>query len=252
MPANENGEQSCDEDTISESMSTKMNNIEQWEFSNTETLLQEWGEKAAGLRWMHRYSANHWRSVDKRLNLVGISLSSFVSASSLIGAAEDIVPSTYIMTVVGFVGMLNILNQSLMRFYNSNEKITLHENAAKGFGNINRLIATKLSMSRRDRGNPKTFLNYILKENEKLFNDNIEPHTTSINAFLNTFNKKNTTIDFNFPDIVGKSFRIRVCDTETLFNNTNKSNNYKVNEQELYQLEIEPMNTLNMTNELRV
>jgi hypothetical protein len=187
-----------------------MNNMELWENSNTENLLKEWGEKAAGLRWMHRCSSCYWRGVDKKLNLLGIALSSFISASSLIGAVEDFVPTTVVMTSVGFVGMLNILNQSLMRFYNSNEKITLHETAAKGFDNINRLIVTKLSLSRQDRGNPKKFLKYILRENEKLFNDNIAPHPTSIKEFLETFNKPNDVLDFKFPDIVGKSFKINV------------------------------------------
>lgn len=209
-----NDDKSSTDDNVSETLTTKMSNMELWENSNSENLLKEWGEKAAGLRWMHRYSANYWRSVDKRLNLLGISLSSFVSASSLIGAAEDMVPTTVVMTTVGFVGMLNILNQSLMRFYNSNEKITLHETAAKGFGNVNRQIITKLSMARQDRGNPKKLLKQVMKENEKLFNESIEPHPSSIKAFLDTFNKPDDVVDFNFPDIVGKSFKIYVYEND--------------------------------------
>jgi hypothetical protein len=222
-----NDDRSSTSDDFSDTLTTKINNKELWENSNTEKLLKEWGEKAAGLRWMHRYSASYWRGVDKRLNLLGISLSSFISASSLIGAVEDIVPTTMVMTAVGFVGMLNILNQSLMRFYNSNEKITLHETAAKGFGNIHRLIATKLSLAIQDRGNPKKLLKYVLKENERLFNDNIEPHSTSINAFLETFDTLDVVVDFTFPDIVGKSFKIHVFEkqeTHLLFEKYKKNN----------------------------
>ena len=235
------------DDTFSETLTTKMNNNELWENSNTENLLREWGEKAAGLRWMHRNSANYWRGVDKRLNLLGISLSSFVSASSLIGAIEDIVPLTLVMTAVGFVGMLNILNQSLMRFYNANEKITLHETAAKGFGNINRSIATKLSLARQDRGDPKKMLKYVLKENERLFNDNIEPHSTSIKAFLETFNRPNMVVDFNFPDIVGKSFRINVFDKKDAFLSFEKDHKYNIKEDDHYNNNNDPNElTLNM------
>jgi hypothetical protein len=204
-----------EDDSFSETCSAKMAFLDQWKNSNTEMLLKEWGEKAAGLRWMHRYSANHWRSVDKRLNVVGMSISSVISATSLIGAAESFIPSSCVMAFVGFIGMLSILNQSLTRYYNAIELIALHESAAKGFGTINRLITTKLSLARKDRGSPQLFIKYVSKENEKLFNDNIEPHHNSIKAFLDTFNTyPQDEVDFNFPDIVGKSFKIYILDNK--------------------------------------
>jgi hypothetical protein len=189
------------------SLSVKLVYADQWEHSNTEALMKEWGEKAAGLRWMHLTSAVHWRSVDKRLTLIGIGISAIVSASSLIGASEFL-PNSYIMTGVGFIGMLSILNQSIARFYNSVEKSTLHDTAARDFGNLNRLIKTKMSLARIDRGNPRNFMRYILKENEKLFKVHLDPHPCSVLDFRRTFHNK----DFIFPDNVGDTFKINVYD----------------------------------------
>ena len=182
--------------------------VDQWEKSNIENLLKEWAEKAAGLRWIHRHSASYWRTIDKRLNLIGIGIASFVSGSSLVGSVETIVDPTYIMITVGFFGMLSILNQSLMRFYNAIEKITLHETAAKGFGNLNRLISIKLSMSRAQRGSPEDFLEYVMSQNENLFNNQIEPNPVSVNAFRDEFQADD--VDFSFPDIAGKTFKVDV------------------------------------------
>jgi len=196
------------DDNSDTSISVKLGHAEQWEHSNTESLMKEWGEKAAGLRWMHRYSAVHWRSLDTRLTLIGIGISAIVSASSLIGANETLIPSSYLLTGVGFITMLSILNQSIARYYNSIEKSTLHDTAAKEFGNLNRLIVTKMSLARIDRGNPRNFMRYVLKENEKLFSVHLDPHPCSIMEFRRTFDHK----DFIFPDNVGETFRINVYD----------------------------------------
>ena len=190
---------------------TKNTYLCQWENSNIETLLKQWGEKTGGLRWMNRHSASYWKTIDKRLNLVSIGISSFISASSLLGAAESIVDPTYIMITVGFVGMLSILNQSLMRYYNAPGKITLHETAAQAFGNLNRLIAVKLSMSRNQRGDPKEFVEYVMEKHERLFNSHIEPHSSSIQAFKDEFENIGDG-DFAYPDILSKTFRIDVYD----------------------------------------
>jgi len=203
------------EETESEESYTeaeKLEHLKKWENSTLEILLRNWGEKAGGLRWMHLHSATHWRATDQRLNMIGIFLSSVVSASSLTGAFETYFDQSYIMTFVGVVGMLNILNQSLLRFYNCTEKATLHENAGRQFGNFQRYINTKLSLSRMERGPPKEVLEYALKENDRLYKENIEPHVLSLKAFLEHFEEKIEANEFSIPDYVSDTLKITVFD----------------------------------------
>ena len=189
--------------------------LKAWERSNTETLLRSWGEKSGGLRWMHIKSAYIWRRLDTRLNYCGIILSSITSATSMMGAMESLFPKEYLMMFVGFVGMLNIISQSFIKFYNSSEKAALHDTAARQFGNFNRYIATKLSMSRIDRGPPHEILNYALKENDRLYNENPDPHPRCIILFKDFI--KNTDfleskVEFAVPDIINCSFRVGLYD----------------------------------------
>lgn len=210
------------EETVSEESYTeteKIGHLKKWENSTLESLLRTWGEKAAGLRWMHLHSANHWRSTDQHLNMMGIFLSSVVSASSLTGAFETYIDQSYIMTFVGFVGMLNILNQSLLRFYNCTEKATLHETAGRQFGNFQRYINTKLSVSRMERGPPKEVLQYTLRENDRLYKENIEPHSISITAFLNHFEEQIEANEFSIPDYVSNTLKINVFDQNPTYRN---------------------------------
>jgi hypothetical protein len=192
--------------------SEKMKHLKKWEHSNLEVLLKRWGEKAGGQRWMHLNSATYWRNKDKQLNLTGIALSSVVSASSLTSAFESYIDQKYIMTFIGFVGMLSILNQSVIRFYGCTEKAALHETAARQFGNFQRHLTTKLSLSRLERGPPASVLEYALRENDRIYKENIEPHHTSIDNFYNHFKTKINERDFSIPDYIGDTLRIDVFD----------------------------------------
>jgi hypothetical protein len=224
---NDNKEQEiCEEFNDSEMSYTESEKIEflkKWENSNLESLLRTWGEKAAGLRWMHLYSASYWRHTDQKLNVVGILLSSIVSASSLIGAFETYLAQSYIMTFVGFIGMLNILNQSMLRYYNCTEKAALHETAGRQFGNFQRYINTKLSLSRMERGPPKLVMEYALREHDRLYKENIEPYEVSFNAFLNHFREKIEINDFSIPDFVSDTLRVHIFDQNPSYNEVKKT-----------------------------
>ena len=206
-----------EDDRVSYTESEKITHLKLWEMSNTEELLRSWGEKAGGLRWIHIHSAHYWRSVDSRLNVIGITLSSLVSASSLAGAAENFLPQSYIMNIVGVIGLMNIINQSLQQFYNCTEKAALHDNAAKQFGNFYRYISTKLSMSRLERGPPKEVLDYAVRENERLYRESPDPHPSSVIAFKEVFYKKKNQMEFSIPDVVGDSFAITIYDNNPLY-----------------------------------
>ena len=199
-----------DEDNVSYTESEKVVHSKQWEQSNIEELLRSWGEKAGGLRWMHVYSATHWRFVDARMNYIGITLSSVISASSLTGIAESFIPQHYVMLFVGIVGMLNMFAQSLQRYYRSSEKAAMHESAAKQFGNFNRYVATKLSLSRSERGPPKQVLDFALRENERLHKETPDPYFRSIDAFKIEFGSRANNLEFSIPDFVTDTFKLHM------------------------------------------
>lgn len=190
----------------------KLEHLKKWEYSNLELLLKQWGEKAAGNRWMHMYSSKVWKKTDKNLNMIGICLSSVVSGSSLVGVFEGFFPKNYIMLFVGLIGLLNIIAQSIIRFYNPSEKAALHDSAARQFGNFQRFIITKLSLSRLERGPPKLILEYALRENDRLYKENIEPLNESMIAFVSNFKSKINEREFEIPDYVSNTLSITIFD----------------------------------------
>lgn len=194
--------------------SEKQLHSQQWEKSNIEDLIRSWGEKAGGLRWMHVYSANVWRRRDNRLNYLGITLSTVISASSLTGPTEEFINTDYVMLFVGIIGMVNMLVQSLQRYYRSSEKASMHESAARQFGNFNRYVATKLSLSRTERGPPKQVLTFVLNENDRLHKETPDPHMSSIDAFRQHFGSRANENEFSIPDFVTDTFKMSTYDEE--------------------------------------
>jgi hypothetical protein len=200
--------------------------LKAWEMSSIEVLLKSWAEKAGGLRWMHIKSSDIWRKLDTKLNYCGIILSSIVSATSMLGAMENIVPKETMMIFVSLIGILNIISQSFIKFYNSSEKAALHDTAARQFGNFNRYIATKLSMSRMDRGPPNEILNYALKEYERVYNENPDPHPQSIELFkifIKNQEVYTSNVSFAVPDLINSSFYVNIHDKNPLFNDIEKN-----------------------------
>lgn len=215
--------------------------LKAWEMSSIENLLKAWAEKAGGLRWMHIKSSDIWRRLDTKLNYCGIILSSIVSATSMLGAMENLLPKETMMIFVGLIGVLNIISQSFIKFYNSSEKAALHDTAARQFGNFNRYIATKLSMSRMDRGPPNEILNYALKEYERLYNENPDPHPNSIELFKKFIKSEDTiqtNVPFAVPDLINRSFCVNLYDNNPLYNEIEKlqSEQYKTTEYKIHTL----------------
>jgi hypothetical protein len=66
----------------------KKMNEESWS-DHMEFLLKSWGEKAAGLRFIHNASAGKWKKFSNQLTLTGIAISSISSAVSLVAASID-------------------------------------------------------------------------------------------------------------------------------------------------------------------
>ncbi len=224
---NNNNKNDSDDESDDESYteSEKMNHLKIWEMSNTEYLLKGWGEKAGCLRWMHLRSAIYWRSVDHTLNVTGILLSSLVSASSLLNTATHVISQDISMSIVGVISIGNVINQALSTFYNCKNKASKHDTAARQFGNFYRYVSTKLSMSRLERGDPKEILDYVARENERLYRENPDPHVSSVNSFKKKFIDNLQSKCFEIPDIVTDSFAINIYESNPLFETLKNMNN---------------------------
>lgn len=205
-----------EDDTDDRSFTESEKNLHKriWETSNTEQLIKSWGEKAGGLRWMHIKSAEMWRLKDERFNLANVLLSCMTAATSFLGSSQktSVVPGEYLMIFVGFAGLVNIITLSMSQYYGASQKATLHETASKQYGNFNRFVATKLSLSRKERGDPREVMRYALKENERLHNENLDPEPESVNMYRDFVCCESTdcsaTKNFVMPDILNSSFAI--------------------------------------------
>ena len=79
---------------------------------NMEDLLKAWGEKSAGLRFMHNKAGGYWKGVSNRLTLWGILITTLASAVSLVATnIEDPQTKNGVLYSVGGIGMISSLIQ---------------------------------------------------------------------------------------------------------------------------------------------
>ena len=126
-------------------------NAESWS-DNMELLMKQWGEKAAGLRFMHSHSGGKWKKFSNKLAIYGIIITGFASTLSLISTniTDDKVKNGMLFGV-GSVGLVSTLLQSFKQFYNAEEKAADHTSVARQFGSFYRYMTLQLGMTREDR-----------------------------------------------------------------------------------------------------
>ena len=173
-----------------------------------EELIKAWGEKAAGLRWMHQKSATKWKKQADRLTLSGIFITTLVSTASL--ATAGIEDSQTVMYVVGSVGMIGAIIQSLKKFYNSEEKVAEHTSIAKQFGTFYRNLTLQMGMSKYDRKPSDELSDWALSEYERMQQDAPPIGGNIVSAYKKAFPRAS-----NVPDIAETEFVIKIYrDTE--------------------------------------
>ena len=116
-----------------------------------EDLLSSFGEKAAGLRWLHTKSGGMWKKLSDKLTIVGIVMTSVSSAAGFASTSLDGDSQTAMLYAVSAVGLIASLIQSLKKFYNAEEKAAAHASIAKQFGSFYRMMSMEMGMSREDR-----------------------------------------------------------------------------------------------------
>jgi hypothetical protein len=77
-----------------------------------------------------------------------------------------------------------------------------------------------------DRGPPNEILNYALKEYERLYNENPDPHPESIEMFKSFIKNQEAytaNVSFAVPDLINSSFYVNIHDKNPLFNDIEKN-----------------------------
>ena len=109
-------------------------NADSWS-ENMESLMKQWGEKAAGLRFMHAHSGSKWKGFANNLAITGIIATGIASTLSLIATSvDDEDTKDGILFSVGGIGLISTLIQSFKKFYNAEEIAADHSSVAKQFG----------------------------------------------------------------------------------------------------------------------
>tara|TARA_B100000902_G_scaffold399948_1_gene473884 strand:- start:1989 stop:2699 length:711 start_codon:yes stop_codon:yes gene_type:complete len=181
-------------------------NAESWS-DNMELLMKQWGEKAAGLRFMHAHSGGKWKGFANKLAISGIIITGVASTLSLIATSiddEDVKDG--ILFGVGGIGLVSTLIQSFKKFYNAEEKAADHSSVAKQFGSFYRYMTLQLGMSREDRDPADVLTTWALKEYERLQQEAPNITGESIALFNQKFDKDVQAI----PDVAENKFVIKV------------------------------------------
>tara|TARA_Y100000591_G_C21819319_1_gene692677 strand:+ start:1228 stop:1935 length:708 start_codon:yes stop_codon:yes gene_type:complete len=185
-------------------------NSDSWT-DNMEILMKKWGEKAAGLRFMHTHAGGKWKTFSNKLAITGIIVTGVASTLSLIATSiDDDNVKDAIIFGVGGVSLFSTLVQSFKKFYNAEEKAADHGSVARQFGSFYRYMTLQMNMSREDRDPADILTNWALKEYERLQQESPNLGSESINAFKNTFKNELQAI----PDIAEDEFIIKIYKPE--------------------------------------
>ena len=181
-------------------------NAESWS-DNMENLMKQWGEKAAGLRFMHAHSGGQWKAFANKLAITGIVVTGVASTLSLVATSvDDQNVKDGILFGVGGIGLVSTLVQSFKKFYNAEEKAADHGSVSKQFGSFYRYMTLQMGMSREDRDPSDVLTTWALKEYERLQQEAPTLSGSSVALFKKTFKNENQAV----PDIAEDEFVIKV------------------------------------------
>jgi hypothetical protein len=174
-----------------------------------EKLMKSWGEKSAGLRFMHGNASGYWKGFSNKLTLSSIALTTLASGASLIAASiVDEGSKNTVLYSVGALGIIASTLQSIKKFYNGEEKSAEHGAMAKQFGSFYRYMTLQLTLAREDRLPSDQLAEYALKEFERMQQDALPLGGQQIALYKKTF----ANSDQATPDICEDSFQIKIHD----------------------------------------
>jgi len=179
----------------------KMQNASSWS-DHMEELMKAWGEKAAGLRWIHSQDAGVWKGFADKLSMWGIMLTTVASTAAVATANMDAPSVTY---TIGGIGMVATLIQSVKKFYNAEEKAADHGAVAKQFGSFYRYMTLQMGMGREDRKPADALSEWALTEYERLQQESPNVSGATVKAFHAKFGHAE-----NVPDCAEDEFIIKI------------------------------------------
>lgn len=182
-------------------------NADSWN-DTMENLMKTWGEKAAGLRFMHDNAGGKWKGFSNKLTLWSIGITTIASGASLISASiDDAEIKNIVLYAVGGIGIVSSLLQSLKKFYNAEEKAADHNAVARQFGSFYRYMTLQMNLTREDRLPSDQLSEFALKEYERMQQEAPSLGAAQIALFRKTFSNSNQAV----PDICEKEFNIHIC-----------------------------------------
>ena len=181
----------------------KQLNKEAWN-SHVEDLLRAWGEKAAGLRWMHLQEAAINKSLSKKLSIPIVAITTISGMGSFGSGSSG--GSPYLLYSIGALNVIAALIASMQRLYNPDEKQACHSDIAKQFGAFYREILLELSQPRSDRTNPEQLSKWAKKEYDRLMSESPAISQATVAKYNKAFPQQK-----NKPDIACDVLEIEVA-----------------------------------------
>ena len=208
-------------------------------------------EKAAGLRFMHDNAAGSWKKFSNTLTLWSIGITTLASGASLIAASiEDESAKNAVLYVVGGIGIVSSLLQSLKKFYNAEEKSADHNAVARQFGSFYRFMTLQMNLTREDRQPSDQLSDFALKEYERMQQEAPSLGGAQISLFRKTFSDSQQAV----PDICERQFNIKVYEPPGFVGKKNLSGKLKeieivsANEPSTHQVELDVDNSSNSSD----
>lgn len=185
-------------------------NADSWN-ENMENLMKMWGEKSAGLRFMHDNAAGSWKKFSNTLTLWSIGITTVASGASLIAASiSEEEAKNIVLYAVGGIGVVSGLLQSLKKFYNAEEKSADHLAISKQFSSYYRYITLQMTLSREERMSSNQLSEFAFKEFDRLQQDAPPLNNKQIKLFYNKYGNSEQAI----PDICEKEHIIKIYNYE--------------------------------------
>lgn len=132
-----------------------------------EILLGQEGEKCLSYNWLHREAQKKYDFHNHILSIPAIILGT-VNGSISVGSSAVFGTWSGASVVIGFIGILTAILNTLNSFFNNAKRAESHRISALSYEKINRLIMIELALCRNERLPPDQLINIIKSDFDKL------------------------------------------------------------------------------------
>jgi hypothetical protein len=163
-------------------------NNRKWSFEHDE-LLSTWADKAACYTWMHDATQRKFRTINMRLGIPVIVLST-ISGTANFGIST-IFPAgfNYGNAVIGTLSLITGVISTVSNFLGYAQSEEAHRISSIQWSKFKRTIETELSIHPDERRNASEFIKYARSELDRLMEQNPTIPQDIIDKFIHTFKK---------------------------------------------------------------